>query len=83
MTRRRSPERPSVANDDHRAPPPGDWPRDRSRHRRSVDDRATLVVAGRHLHGAGLSAADIDTARNALVGSSSFQDAIASLPADR
>ena len=34
------------------------------------------------LHGAGLSAADIETAKNALVGSSSFQDGIASLPAD-
>lgn len=32
------------------------------------------------LHGAGLSAADIETAKNALVGSSSFRDAIASLP---
>lgn len=34
------------------------------------------------LHGAGLSAADIETAKNALVGSSSFREAIASLPAD-
>ncbi|MFF5297622.1 MFS transporter [Paractinoplanes globisporus] len=33
------------------------------------------------LKGAGLSAADIETARNALVGSASFKDAIASLPA--
>lgn len=33
------------------------------------------------LRGAGLSAADIDAAKNALVGSPSFQDAIATLPA--
>jgi hypothetical protein len=34
------------------------------------------------LTGSGLSAADIETAKNALVGSASFQDAIKSLPAD-
>ncbi|WP_433383752.1 MFS transporter [Actinoplanes sp. CA-142083] len=34
------------------------------------------------LRDAGLSAADIETAKNALVGSASFQDAIAQLPAD-
>jgi EmrB/QacA subfamily drug resistance transporter len=34
------------------------------------------------LHGAGLSAADVEAAKNALVGSASFQDALASLPAD-
>ncbi|MFI5891890.1 MFS transporter [Actinoplanes sp. NPDC051513] len=34
------------------------------------------------LRNAGLSAADVDTARNALVGSASFQDAIAQLPPD-
>ena len=32
------------------------------------------------LHGAGLSADDLTTAKNALVGSASFEDAIASLP---
>ncbi|WP_433291283.1 MFS transporter [Actinoplanes sp. CA-030573] len=37
---------------------------------------------GDALRGAGLSAADIETAKNALVGSSSFDQAIASLPPD-